>query len=153
MAKTITLDLRPEDAAPILREAAEEAAKYGAWCDYIDRRTGNCPREYGESLDDARKRWMTKFLRAKRVVEAFGVEYEPTSEEETMTVDHPWVGGKTKVLKIPGIGPIGMRSGSKPDFSKPFPSYRREVHAEACRQAAKRVVRAWRAALAESKAA
>ena len=83
------------------------------------------------------------------MVEAFGVEYEPTSQDETLTVDYRYVGGTTKVKNFPGIGPVGWSTGSKPDYDHPYPSYRGEVHSEACRQAADRVVRRWRETLAD----
>jgi hypothetical protein len=73
-----------------------------------------------DRLAEEKKEWLARFLAAKRIVEAFGVEYEPTSEAETMTVHFP------------------MKSQK----------YRHGIHAEACRQAAKRVVRTWRATAA-----
>lgn len=146
----VTLELRTDDAEPLLRQAAEDAAKYGALCDYITKRTGNCPqRGFSETLDDARKRWQAIFLRAKRIVESFGIEYEPTSEEETLTVDFPHEGGTRKVIG----GLFAMTTGSKQNFKKPFPSYRREVHSEACRAAAGRTVRKWKELTAVSIAA
>lgn len=144
MAKTITLELRPEDAEPILRQAADDAAKFGAWVDYIDRRTYDSPKGRGETLEEAKKRWRGKFLAAKRIVEAFGVDYEPTSEEEALGVYFHYVGGSRKLKKIGGIA-FNVVTGSRPDFSNPHPQYRKEIHAEACRQAADRVVRRWRA--------
>jgi hypothetical protein len=145
MNKTITLELRVEDAEPILRAAAKEAAEFGGLLDHVTRKTGGIRHQlFREKFDDARKRWHQRFAKAKRMVEAFGVEYEPTSEAETLTVDYRWIGGTTKVKRIPGIGPVGWTTGSQPDYAHPFPSYRGEVHAEACRQAASRVVRAWR---------
>lgn len=141
MTKAITITVRMDDVEPVLREAARDAAMYGALCDYMTKRTGNRPTGYGELLEDARKRWQAKFLRAKRIVEAFGVEYEPTSEQETLTVDFPWVGGKRKLV----ANLFYEVSGQTQDFKRPFPSYRREVHQEACRQAADRVVRRWQA--------
>jgi len=38
--------------------------------------------------------------------------------------------------------------GSEPDYAHPLPEYRRAVHAEACFQAAHRVVDRWRAMIA-----
>lgn len=148
----VALTLRADDAEPFLRKAAEDAAKFGAWCDYITKKTGGNPKSTSESTDDAKKRWLQKFLAAKRIVEAFGVEYEQTSEEETMTINYNYVGGKTKVMDVGGIK-FGMRTGSQPDYKNPYPYYRGDVHAEACRQAAIRVVRAWRANLCQAKAA
>lgn len=131
--KTIRLELSIGDAEPILRQHAELAAMYSGLLDYITRRTGNDPRHTGESLDEARERWRKVFLRCKRVVELFGVEFSPTSEAEALTVDHPYKRRKDGTHEH--------------DLKNPFPSYRRAVHAEACRQAADRTVRAWRAVL------
>jgi hypothetical protein len=148
MRTTIMLELRPDDAEPYLREAAEEAAKLGAWVDYLTRKCGNLPCGF-DVLDERKKEWRMKFLRAKRIVEAFGVEYEQTSEEETMTVDYPTVGTKYKIVNLgPPLGRVRMGSGGSPDFKHPYPSYRSGVHAEACRQAALRVVRRWRETIA-----
>jgi hypothetical protein len=151
MAKpTITLALSPEDAEPILREAAREAALYGAWCDYITRNTVSSPFGYEPSrvsFDEARKGWLAKFLRGKRMVEAFGFEYEPTNESETMDVHFPMKNEKRKRHTIPGFATFTHVSGGEPDYKNPQPAYRRAVHAEACRQAADRVVRRWRATL------
>jgi hypothetical protein len=144
----IDLTLLDDDAAPILREAAEDAAKFGAWLDYITRKTWQAPSNTGERLDDARKRWQARFLRAKRIVEAFGIEYEATSEQETMTVTYRSVGG-TRTRKVIGRLAFNVINGSRLDYDHPEPCYRSEVHAEACRQAAKRVVHRWRAALVE----
>jgi hypothetical protein len=144
----ITLTLRADDAEPILREAAIDAAKFSAFLDTITRRTGNSPCNSGETLEAARKRWQKRFLRAKRIVESFGVEYQPTSEQETLTVAYPYVGGTTKLMDVGGIK-FGMRSGSKPDYDHPYPHYRGEVHAEACRHAGDRVVRTWRATIGQ----
>lgn len=154
MSKTITLALRAEDAEPILRHAAKEAAEFGALLDYATRKTtGIRHRGMGESYDDARRRWHQRFAKAKRMVEAFGVEYEPTSEGEALTVDYRYVGGKTKVKNIPGIGPVGWTTGSQPDYDNPYPAFRGEIHTEACRAAADRVVRRWLASLELAKAA
>lgn len=147
MRKQITLALRADDAEAYLRQAAEDAAKFGAWVDYIGPRTWHGPR-WGDRAA-AKKEWQALFLKAKRIVEAFGVEYEQTSEEETLTVDFPHVGGKTKVVG----GLLRVTTGSAPDYKDPRPAYRRGVHEEACRQAADRVVRRWRAMLEEVAAA
>jgi hypothetical protein len=145
MTKNITLVMRAEDAEPILRKQAEEAAKFGALLDYATRKTyGVREQGVGESFDEARKRWHLRFAKAKRMVEAFGVEYEPTSEGEALTVDYRWVGGTRKIMNLPGIGPVGHISGSQPDYKNPLPAFRGEVHTEACRAAADRVVRRWR---------
>lgn len=144
--KNITLTIRADDAEPILLKAAEDAAKYGAWCDHITIRTYNAPRWRGMKLADAKKEWMAKFLQAKRIVESFGIEYEQTSEPETLTIYIP-----TKVLKshIVEIAGLRMRHVDKsvPDPKNAVPEYRSDVHAEACRQAAKRAVRKWKETL------
>lgn len=141
MSKTITLALRAEDAEPILRQAAYNAAKYGAWCDFFTRKTVGIPA--GE-----RPQWTAKFLEAKRVVEAFGVEYEATTEPETMGLYYPYVGGK-RINR----GFFNEIVGGKPDYKNPLPQYRAEIHAEACRQACERVVRRWRQSLELAEAA
>lgn len=89
MNTKVSLTLLADDAAPILYNAAEMAARYGALCDYITIRTYDSPGRNGPSLADSKKEWLAKFLSAKRIVESFGVEYEPTSEGETMTVHIP----------------------------------------------------------------
>lgn len=136
--KHVDLKLRVEDAEPILREAAREAALYGGWLDHITSRTFGSPAGSLETHDDARKRWTLKFLQSKRLVEAFGVEIEPTSEEETLTATPTYEGGKRR-----SVGMFTVVTGQTPNFKKMKPQYRREVHAEACRQAADRVVRRW----------
>lgn len=138
----VTLELRADDAEPILRKAAYEAAKFGAWCDYITARTYNPP----GSPAQRKKEWLANFLRAKRIVETFGVEYEPTSEQETLTVGYRYVGGRAENI----VGFTVIR-GSKPDYSNPVPQYRGEVHSQACHAAADRVVRAWRRTLGDSR--
>lgn len=132
----ITLTFEASDIEPILRRAATDAARYSAYVDYFTKRTGNLPLAFSEKN---RAEWRAQFLRAKRIVEAFGVEYEQTSEAETLTVGYPWVGGKTR------RGELGFNitTGSVQDFKNPFPSYRREVHSQACYAAAERVVRRW----------
>jgi hypothetical protein len=147
MAKaTITLTMRPQDAEPILLDEARKAALYGAWCDYITPKTVNSPGRWNMLAED-KKRWQAQFLRSKRIVEAFGVEYEPTSEEETLTVYIPQKNEKRRVRNIAGIGFTEV-SGGEPDYAHPLPEYRKAVHHEACWQAAHRVVARWRATLA-----
>lgn len=150
---TVTITLRIEDAEPILRKAAYEAAKFSAWCDHVTNRTHRCPgRGYGENLADARKRWNVKFLAAKRIVNSFGFEYEQTSEEETLTVHIPMKNQKRKLRKVAGMI-FNEVSGGEPDYKHPEPMYRGEVHELACHAAADRVVRAWRAELENREAA
>lgn len=146
---TLSITLRTDDAEPILRQAAYDAAKFGALCDHMTAKTHDAPTGFSESVADARKRWSEQFLRAKRIVEAFGVEYEPTSEAETLTLWHDYVGGKTRKTEM------GFRvtEGSQPDYKHPRPAYRREVHTHACHAAADRVVRAWRHSLQQQMAA
>jgi hypothetical protein len=141
--KTITLELRPADAEPILRDAARDAAMFGALGDYMTKRTMSAPIGFGEPLADARARWAERFLRGKRIVEAFGVDYEPTSEAETLTVHWPDKNEKREPVNVAGMR-FTRVSGGVPDPKNAIPQYRREIHAEACRQAADRVVRRWR---------
>ncbi len=143
MKKTVTLTIRAEDAEPILREAAYEAAKFGAWLDHITRRTYNPP---SAPTPENRARWQARFLRAKRLVESFGIDYEPTSEEETLTVHIPMKNETRKLKTVAGIQFCEV-SGGEPDYAHPQPCYRRGAHEEACQQAAQRVVRAWRSTL------
>ena len=64
--------------------------KSSAFCDHITRRTYDGPEwRQGETYEDRKKRWHAEFIKAKRIVEAFGVEYEPTSEGETLTTHIP----------------------------------------------------------------
>lgn len=147
MSKTITIALCLEDAEPMLRQAAKEAAEFGALLDYVTRKTGNVrQRNMGERYDDARARWQKRYLKAKRMVEAFGIEYEPISEGEALTVGYRYVGGKTTIRRMPGIGPVQWTEGSKPDYDHPYPEMRGEIMTQACIAAADRVVRRWREA-------
>lgn len=147
MNTKVSLTLLADDVEPFLRQAAEEAAKYSAWCDHITIKTRNSPSWGRMRLPDAKKEWNAKFLRAKRIVESFGVEYEPTTEAETLTVAYDHIGGKREIMKVPGIGNVGWVTGSQPDYKHPHPSFYGGIHAEACRQAADRVVRRWRQTL------
>jgi hypothetical protein len=147
--QTIAITLRADDAEPILRSHAERAARYGAYCDFITRGCLRWPSGRGRSLDEHKKDWREEFLKSKRMVEAFGVDYEPTSEPETLTVDYRYIGGKVKVVDLGfELGKVGMRTGSVPDYKHPLPAWSGGIHEEACRQAAERVVRRWRAGLA-----
>lgn len=130
----ITITLDASDLEPILRKAAHEAALYGGWVDHVTRRTYNPPQDLKWQPE-----WKQKYLRAKRIVEAFGVEHEATSEQETLTVHYPHVGGK-KINR----GFFVEIVGSAPDYKNPIPEYWRGVHANACEAAADRVVRRWR---------
>jgi hypothetical protein len=138
----VTITLRADDAEPLLRKAAYEAAKFGSWCDYITRRTYNPP----SNPSTARAGWQESFLRAKRTVEGFGIQYEMVSEEETLSVHIP-----DKVLKshLTTIAGMTFRHIDKSvlDPKRMMPSYRGEVHSQACHAAADRVVRAWRQSL------
>ena len=142
MAQTIALELRPDDAEPILRQAAYDAAKNGALCDYMTERTHDAPIWGRLTVRECRKEWQARFLRAKRIVESFGIDYEPTSEAETLTIWFDYVGGRKERT------PAGFTiiRDSKPDYDHPRPAYRREIHSEACKAAAERVVRVGRAA-------
>lgn len=141
--KTITIELQTEDAEPILREAAKDAARWGSLADNITRNTYDYPRGHSERFDDARERYRTKFIKAKRVVEAFGVEVDQPSEGETMTVYEPDIVTKSHLVKVAGVT-FRHIDASKPNPKGRMPSYRRGVHEEACRQAAERVVKRWR---------
>jgi hypothetical protein len=143
--KTVTVTLTLDDAEPILLRAAEDAAKFGGWLDYVTRRTYNAPTGHGETLDAARKRWQPRYAAARRVVRAFGIDPEETSEEEALTITHPYKGGKRVPVNVGGLIHYTRIEGSQPDYNDPMPCYRSDVHAEACRQAAKRTVRLWRA--------
>jgi hypothetical protein len=148
--KTITLQLGADDAEPFLRDAAFEAAKFSALLDHITRRTHDAPGYRYRDPDwysRARREWQARFLRAKRIVEAFGVEYEQTSEPETLTIVFPQIGGERKIAKIGGFRVIKV-SGQVDDENNPIPAYRREVHTHACHAAAARVVRRWREVIA-----
>jgi len=137
MAKTFQIGPMPvDDLEPILRKAAYDAAMNSALVDHITPRTWHAPTWTNpKAFRGCQAEWQGRFLRAKRLVEAFGVEYEPTSEEETLTV---WWRHKKQ-------GAVGNEWN--PDYDNPEPSYRGVVHAEACRAAADRVVRRWRAVL------
>lgn len=141
---TVRLELMPEDAEPILRKAAYDAARYGAYVDHLTRRTHNPPSRNGRSFDECRAEYSDRFRRAKRIINAFGVEHEVTSEAETLTVEYPMKNQKKVARRIPGIGVVNEISGGTPDFKKPIPSYRRGVHEDACQAAADRVIRMFR---------
>jgi len=151
MPNPITITLRAEDAEPILREAARKAALAGACVDYITKRTERSPWVYArrQPFDDWRRATQAEFIRAKRMVEAFGVDYEPTSEEETLTVCYPMKNEKRTPVAIGGLLRYTRVEGGEPDYKKPIPKYQGGVHEEACKQAADRVVRRWRATLAD----
>lgn len=121
-AGTITLELRAEDAEPILRQAAIDAAKFGAYLDFITIRTWNAPGLGGPNFKFDRALWREIFLRAKRTVESFGVDYEQTSEPETISRydGEPYNGAPVLIS---------------------------DVHSCACRAAADRVVRRWKESL------
>lgn len=143
--KTITLTLRTDDAEPILRNAAFAAARYGGFLDHFTRKTVDMPNVYYTrgGYDVVREEWTKNFLAAKRIVEAFGIEYEPTSEEETLTIYIPH-----KVLKshLVNAGGVTFRHIDKsiPDPTNSRPMFRGQIHTEACNAAAERVVRKWR---------
>lgn len=147
--QTVTITLSIDDVESFLRRNAIDAAKYSAYCDYFSKRTYNMPTWGGLRFDDLRKEWNERFLRAKRIVESFGVEYEMTSEEETLTISYPyWINETVKIRDLgPSLGKVRMRSGGEPNYKRPLPTYRGGVHDEACKAAADRVVRRWRAML------
>lgn len=147
MSSTVTVALQADDIEPWLRQAADDAARYSSLADHIGRATYHAPLGHGESYEDARARWQRAFLKARRIVQAFGVDYEPVSEEETLTITFDEIGGRTKVMRLPGLGPVGWRTGGRPDYRHPRPCYRGGVHHAACNAAADRVIRRWRAGL------
>jgi hypothetical protein len=132
--KGVTITLHVDDAEVMLREAAYEAAKFGALCDYATRRTSSTPRKFKESLEDAMARWRERFIRGKRVVEAFGLEYERTSEEETMTM-------RAALKQVYANGIAYERGLTASAYKKPKQEYRGSIHDEASKQAAERVVK------------
>lgn len=140
----INIMLRADDAEPILRVAAFDAARYGSLCDYITAKTYGAPWSLsGQSSAEQKAGWNARFLKAKRMVEAFGVEYEMVSEAETLTVHIPMKNQKRKPRVIAGMT-FNEVTGGEPDYKNPQPEYRRGVHEDACKAAADRVVRAWR---------
>lgn len=152
---TITLELRPEDAEPILRKSAYEAALYGGRWLHITRRCVNRPGTLSDATFEANAaEWHRQYLAAERMVEAFGVEAETTSEGETLTVYVPDIVLKSHVVQMAGMA-FRRIDKSKPDTNRKNwrPEYRRGVHEEAARQAAERVVRRWLETVKMAKAA
>jgi hypothetical protein len=80
---TVTANFQLEDAERLLSYWAARAAEYSAYLDYGTRKTWNLP-IIGRSYDDARADWNVEFLRAKRMVEAFGAVVQYVSKEETI---------------------------------------------------------------------
>lgn len=149
----IALTLHADDVESFLRQAADDAARYSALVDHMTPRTYQSPWRSGVPFEAQHKEWNARFLRAKRIVEAFGVEYEMTSEAETLTVHIPMKGQKRKMHTVAGLARFATLSGGVPDLKHPLPCYFGGVHAEACRQAADRTVRKWRAMLAAQREA
>lgn len=141
--KMITIELRQDDAEPILREAARKAALNGGRWLYITRKTCGAPTT-SAGFDADSEGWHREYLAAERMVEAFGVEAEVTSEAETMTITFQMKNQKQTVVRVPGIGPVAWRSGGEMDYKRPLPSYRGGIHQSAAEAAADRVVRRWR---------
>lgn len=149
MSKTfpmVSISLAPADAEVILQQYAETAARYGSLGDYITRKTVDAPGSIylsAKHYDEAKREWHEKFLRAKRIVEAFGVECQYPTEAETLGVYIP-----SKVLKSHLVKVAGMTfehvDKSAPDPKNSRPRYKGRVHAEACRAAADRVVANWK---------
>lgn len=146
--KNTTLTLPIEDAEPILRKAAYEAARFGGFLDYIGRKTylpRGMPGPHGDGYDASRQIWQARFLKAKRMVEAFGVEYEQTTEPEALGTTYPyWKNEKVRRRHVPGIGMMIHREGGEPDMKRPVTTYQGNIHDDACEAAAERVVRRWR---------
>jgi hypothetical protein len=150
--KKVTITLPADDLEPTLRKYAFEAARYSAWCDHIQPyRTYMGPGPgYGSRLtaQEVKAEWREKFLRGKRIVEAFGIEYEQTSEDETVYISYPHMKGeKRERVNVGGLMAFTRVSGGTADFKKPEITFRGGVHEEACNQAAERVIRKWRASL------
>lgn len=152
MKETITLELRTEDAEPILREAAHKAALNGGRWLYVTRQTYHGPWNGTEGFNATSRRWHQRYLEAERLVEAFGVEAEVPSEGETLTAHWPEKVLRSHPVKVAGITWRHIDE-SVPDPKREAPAYRGGVHEEACRQAAERVVRRWRALAREASAA
>lgn len=115
----VQISLRKEDAAYVLHGAAFDAAKYGALCDYMASNVSDIPSDalmLGASLVEVKKEWTGRFLRAKRITEAFGVDYAPVTEDATVSP-----------LSKPAPG------------MKPRRCYREREHLAACEAAATRV--------------
>lgn len=146
MKKTVTIELPVEEAESILRSHAGIAARFGAYLDYITRRTYQMPGPEYTAFDDRRKIWNEKYLGSLRVVRAFGIEPERTSEEETLTVHIPMKNEKRKLRVIAGMQ-FNEVSGGEPDYKHPIPEHRVRVHLEACIAAAERTVRKWKETL------
>lgn len=145
---TITIELRTEDAEPILREAALEAARFGSLIDHVTRRTYNVRHQgHGESLEDAKARWRQRFLKGKRMVEAFGVDYEMVSEGETLSVHWPDKVLKSTIVTVGNLMRYRRIDKSVPDPKRAMPECRGEIHEQACKAAAERTVRRWRETL------
>lgn len=142
MKVTVTIPI--EAAEKMLREAAKAAALYGALVDHMTRKTSNRPGP--QSFDEARKQWAREFLRAKKIVECFGLEYEPTSEAEALTVTYGTKPVKDRRGRQETV--LGIFRRVEADYSQILPCYRREVHEHACDAAADRVVRRWREQIA-----
>ncbi len=151
---TVTITLRRDDAAPILREAANDAAHYGAMLDYVTRRTVDVSgRTYAgqihwytgkrtvDNFDELRKEWRDKWLRAKRIVEAFGVEPSGVSEEEAIGIQYGWL--KTGAKHPRENRKVRAGEGVQ-NYDEQWPKLRGSIFHEACRQAAERTVRAWK---------
>lgn len=144
--QAITLSLRAEDAEPILRKEAYDAAKYGSMVDHIPRKCWNHPKGYGVDHDKQKAIWSERFLRSKRIVESFGIDYEPVSEAETITLRYEEI-KRTKARR--NIAGMTFREIETVGYnSKKFEAhYISEYHSQACQAAADRAVRRWRESL------
>lgn len=144
MAKTVTLTLQIPDARPILHHAAYDAAYFSALVDYVTTKTANRPGGFANSLADAKVEWNRKFLRARRVVNSFGMDYERIPEEEVINPKGyvPYEGGTRKLEKVGGVSFVRVE-GSKPNYKKAGPMFRGEAFRAACKVSAERVVTLW----------
>jgi hypothetical protein len=147
MKTLVTISPLPiEIAEPILRDAAYRYARYSALLD-LPSTMHNLPTGHGQRYEDARAVWLAGFKEARTLCLAFGVlDPENTSDEEREYITFPhWVGGRRKIISVPGLGKFSRHSGGKPDLKRPVRTYRGGIHTEACHAAADRTVKAWRA--------
>lgn len=141
-AASIHLTLRVEDAEPILRQAAFDAAKFGGYLDNVPRRIWNSPAR-GSKYEESRAEWRGKYLAAKRIVEAFGVEVELADGDFVGTHYPHTKGGKREILDVGGLK-FAMMKGAKTDHSRPEKQWLGVRFQEAAEAAQGRAVAKWR---------
>jgi hypothetical protein len=136
----ITANFQLEDAEGLLLHWAARAAEYSAYLDYGTRKTWNLP-TVGRSYDDARADWNVEFLRAKRMVEAFGAVVQYVSKEEAITYHQAYrvkrrvVAMGTAFNEVESYGPYVV------------PHLVRGYLKDACAAAARRCVAQWRSSI------